>query len=142
MVKVAPGVVFFACMNEGGEYIGVNPMDKAIRERFTRTIRLDFPPVKAETEILVKRTGVEREVAEKLATFARDVRRNPKLGCAPSTRQLLVACEDVAEGSPLPQAVMFCIVNDLDETVDRQALLQHLQIIGNIDDAFVGGNDD
>ncbi len=142
MVKVAPGVVFFACLNEGSEYIGVNPMDKAIRERFTRTIRLDWPPMKVEANILVKRTGVDQEIADKLAKFAREVRRNPKLGCAPSTRQLLVACEDVKEGSPLPQAVMFCIINDLDETVDRQALLQHLQIIGNIDDAFVGGRED
>ncbi len=142
MVKVAPGVVFFACMNEGAEYIGINPMDKAIRERFTRTIRLDFPPVKVEANILAKRTGVDLEIATKLAKFAREVRRNPKVGCCPSTRQLLVACEDIAEGSPLPQAVMFCIINDLDDTVDRQALLQHLQIIGKIDDAFVEKDED
>lgn len=142
MVKVAPGVVFFACMNEGGEYIGTNPMDKAIRERFTRTIRLNWPPVKAEAKILVQRTGVSLDVAEKLAKFAREVRRNPKVGCVPSTRQLLVACEDVAQGAPLNEAVKFSIINDLDESVDRQALLQHLQIIGNVDDAFVFGGDD
>ncbi len=139
MVKVAPGVVFFACMNEGAEYIGVNPMDKAIRERFTRTIRLTWPPMKAEIQILVKRTGVDEDVAGRLARFARDVRRNPKLGCAPSTRQLIVAAQDVVEGSPLPDAVMYSIINDLDETFDRKALLQHLQVIGDVDEAFVEG---
>ncbi len=59
VVKVAPGVTFFACMNEGSEYIGVNPMDKAIRERFTRTIRLRWPPMKVEAKIIRNRTGVD-----------------------------------------------------------------------------------
>ena len=142
MVRVAPGVVFFACMNEGAEYIGTNPMDRAIRERFGRTIRLSWPPMKVEAKILQKRTGCEQEVATKLAKFARDVRRNPKVGCTPSTRQLLVACEDVVEGLPIQEAVMYAIINDLDENTDRQALLQHLQIIGSIDEAFVEGKEE
>jgi len=142
MVKVAPGVVFFACMNEGAEYIGTNPMDKAIRERFTRTLRLTWPPMKVEARILVKRTGVDKEVAEKLAKFARDVRRNPKVGCCPSTRQLIVTAQDVKEGLPIQEAVLYCIINDLDETADRTALLQHLQIIGTVDEAFVNGRED
>lgn len=144
MVRVAPGVVFFACMNEGAEYIGTNPMDKAIRERFTRTLRLTWPPMRAEAQILMKRTGVAREVAERLAKFAREVRRNPKVGCAPSTRQLIVAAQDVVEGCPIEEAVMYSIINDLDETADRKALLQHLQIIGKVDEAYVegGGEED
>lgn len=141
MVKVAPGVVFFACLNEGSEYIGINPMDKAVRERFTRTIRLNWPPMKVEAKILQKRTGCDRETAEKLAKFAQAVRRNPKVGCAPSPRQLLVAAQDVVEGAPLHEAVMYSIINDLDEGVDRTALLQHLQIIGRVDEAFVEGRD-
>ncbi len=129
-------------MNEGEEYIGTNPMDRAIRERFGRTIRLNWPPMKVEAQILRDRTGVEREVAEKLTRFARDVRRNPKTGCTPSTRQLLVAAQDVAEGLPIQEAVMYAIINDLDETADRQALLQHLQIIGSVDEAFVEGREE
>ncbi|KKK59272.1 hypothetical protein LCGC14_3036060, partial [marine sediment metagenome] len=142
MIRVAPGVVFFACLNEGAEYIGTNPMDKAIRERFGRTIRLTWPPMKVEAKILRKRTGCEQETAEKLAKFARDIRRNPKVGCAPSTRQLLVAAQDVVEGLPLQEAVMYAIINELDETIDRTALLQHLQIIGSVDEAFVNGREE
>lgn len=142
MLRVAPGVVFFACMNEGAEYIGTNPMDKAIRERFGRTIRLGHPPMKVESKIIKKRTGCEQEIADKLAKFARDVRRNPKVGCVPSTRQLLVAAQDVVEGLPLHEAVMYAIINDLDENTDRTALLQHLQIIGSIDEAFVQGKEE
>ncbi|MDP2728266.1 MAG: AAA family ATPase [Dehalococcoidia bacterium] len=142
MVKVAPGVTFFAAMNEGGEYIGTNPMDKAIRERFGRTIRLKWPPMAAEAKIIQKRTGADKDTAEKLAKFARDVRRNPKIGCSPSTRQLLVAAEDTVEGLPLQEAIMYAIVNDLDERVDRQALLQHLQVIGKIDDAWANAQEE
>ncbi len=142
MIRVAPGVVFFACLNEGAEYVGTNPMDKAIRERFGRTIRLSWPPMKVEARILVKRTGVDKEIALKLAKFARDIRRNPKVDCSPSIRQLLVAAQDVVEGLPLPEAVMYAIINELDESVDRTALLQHLQIIGSIDEAFVEGREE
>jgi nitric oxide reductase NorQ protein len=140
-VRVAPGVTFIACMNEGAEYYGTNPMDKAIRERFGRTIRLTWPPMKVEAQILQNRTGVDKDVADKLARFARDVRRNPKIGCTPSTRQLLVAAEDVAEGLPLPEAVMYAIINDLDEGADRKALLQHLQVIGKVDESWVEGTE-
>jgi len=98
--------------------------------------------MKVETKILVKRTGVDKETAEKLAKFARDVRRNPKVGCTPSTRQLLVAAQDVVEGLPIQEAVMYAIINDLDENADRQALLQHLQIIGSVDEAFVEGREE
>lgn len=138
-IRVAPGVTFIATMNEGGEYIGTNPLDRAIRERFTRTIRMAWPPMKVEAGILQKRTNVDKDVAVKLATFARDVRRNPKVGCAPSTRQLLVCAQDVAEGLPIQEAVMYSIINDLDETADRQSLLQHLQVIGKVDEAYVNG---
>ncbi len=138
MVKVAPGVVFFAAMNEGSEYMGTNPLDRAIRERFTRTIRLKWPPAKAEAKIIQKRTGVAQDIAEKLAKFAADVRRNPKIGFAPSTRQLLVAAQDVSMGLPLPEAVQYALINDLGEGVDRTALLQHLQVIGKVTDAYMG----
>lgn len=141
IVRVAPGVVFFGAMNEGAEYFGTNPMDKALRERFTRTIRLGWPPMKVEAKILQRRTGVDQETAEKLALFARDVRRNPKVGVSISTRQLLVAAQDVGEGVPLMEAVKYSILNALDESADRKALLQHLQIIGKVDEAFVEGKE-
>lgn len=140
-VKVAPGVTFIATLNEGSEYVGTNQVDRAIRERFTSTIRMVWPPSKIEAGILVKRTGVDKDIATKLATFAQNVRHNPKVGCAPSTRQLLVAAQDVADGLPVHEAVMYNIINDLDESADRKALLQHLQIIGKVDEAMVFGDE-
>ena len=37
------------------------------------------------------------------------------------------------------EAVQYSIINDLDESADRTQLLQHLQVIGTVDEAFVNG---
>ncbi|MBA7478539.1 hypothetical protein ES707_13964 [subsurface metagenome] len=37
---------------------------------------------------------------------------------------------------------MYAIINELDESIDRTALLQHLQIIGSVDEAFVNGREE
>ena len=141
-VAVAPRVVFFVTLNEGYEYVGTNPVDEALRDRMTYAVRMGHVPKRVEVTILERRTGVDRETAEKLAEFARTVRRNPKLGVPVSTRQLLGAASLVAEGIALPDAVLFSVVNAMGEDVDRQALLQALQAIGKVDEAYVDGRPD
>ena len=141
-IHVAPGVSFFVTLNEGFEYVGTNPIDEALRDRMTYSIRMRYVPKRVEKAILVKRTGVEEDDAEKLAEFARSVRRNPKLGVPVSTRQLLGASALIVEGMPIQEAVRFAAVNAMGEDVDRSALLQALQIVGKVDDAWVDGTDD
>ncbi len=138
-VAVAPGVVFFVTLNEGYEYVGTNPIDEALRDRMTYAIRMGYVPKRVEVSILQKRTGVDLETADKLAEFARTVRRNPKLGVAVSTRQLLGASTLVTHGMSLQDAVLYSVVNGMGEDVDRNALLQALQVIGKVDDAYVSG---
>ncbi|MEK7876606.1 MAG: AAA family ATPase, partial [Pseudomonadota bacterium] len=125
-VEVASGAVFFVTLNEGYEYVGTNPIDEALRDRMTYAVRMGYVPKKVEKAILTRRTGVDEEPAEKLAEFARTVRRNPKLGVPVSTRQLLGAASLVAEGMALQDAVLFSVVNSMGEDVDRKALLQAL----------------
>ena len=139
-VEVASGAVFFVTLNEGYEYVGTNPIDEALRDRMTYAVRMGYVPKKVEKVILTRRTGVDEETAEKLAEFARTVRRNPKLGVPVSTRQLLGAASLVAEGMALQDAVLFSVVNSMGEDVDRKALLQALQVIGKVDEAYVEGN--
>jgi MoxR-like ATPase len=136
---VASGVVFFVTLNEGYEYVGTNPIDEALRDRMTYAVRMGYVPKKVEKAILTRRTGVDGEAAEKLAEFARTVRRNPKLGVPVSTRQLLGAASLVVEGMALQDAVLFSVVNGMGEEVDRKALLQALQVIGKVDEAYVEG---
>jgi len=136
-VQVAPGVVFFITLNEGYEYVGTNPIDEALRDRMTYSVRMSYVPKRVETSILVKRTAIDDDTAGKLTEFARSVRRNPKIGVPVSTRQLLGAASLVVEGMAIQDAVLFSVVNSMGEDVDRSALLQALQIIGNVDEAWV-----
>ena len=138
-VVVAGGAVFFVTLNEGYEYVGTNPVDEALRDRMTYAVRMTSVPKKVEKAILTRRTRVDEDTAEKLAEFARTVRRNPKLGVPISTRQLLGAASLVVEGMALQDAVLFSIVNSMGQDVDRKALLQALQVIGKVDEAYVEG---
>ena len=92
-----------------------------------------------EVSILQKRTGVDQDTAQKLAEFARTARRSSKLRLPVSTRQLLGAATLVVEGMDLQDAVLYSVVNGVGEDVDRNALLQALQVIGKVDDAYVSG---
>lgn len=141
-VQVAEGVVFFVTLNEGFEYVGTNPVDEALRDRMTYSVRMQYVPKGVEKGIIQGRTGVSEEIANKLCEFARWVRRNAQHGIPVSTRQLLGAAQLVAVGMALPQAVQFGVINSLGEGIDRQSLLQALQIIGNVSDAYGDGKTD
>jgi nitric oxide reductase NorQ protein len=124
-VRVAPGVVFFATLNEGEEFYGANPLDAAVRDRFPRTVRLDYPPKKEEARIL-NAHGLPMKLAEKLTDFAHTLRKAPRP--APiSTRQLLVAAEEMCEGASLREAVETAIIFASDDAALEKAALQALQ---------------
>ena len=54
-----------------------------------------------------------------------------------SPRALLSAAVLVKRGMDIQDAVLFGVVNNMGEDVDRQVLLQALQIIGPVGDAYV-----
>ena len=141
-VVVAKGVTFWMTLNEGYEYVGTSPIDEALRDRMQYTIRMRYPPKKIEVGILVARTGVSEDVANRLAELARSVRKNPKLMLPISPRSLLSAATLVKRGMPIQEAVLFGMVNAMPADVDRQTLLQALQIIGKVDEAYVDPPDD
>ena len=126
-VRVASGVVFFATLNEGEEFYGVNPLDGALRDRFPRTVRLDYPPRKEEAAIL-RSQGLSLRVAEKLTDFAHTLRKATR-PVAISTRQLLVVAEEICEGASLREAVETAILFGIDDVTQEKAALQALQWI-------------
>lgn len=136
-VSVAPGVVFFVTLNEGTEYFGTNPVDRALRDRISYAVRTDYLPIEVEAGLLVARTGINTGTARNLTEFAATVRHNPKLDLMVSTRQLLECSALVKEGLSLSDAVLFAIVNGASEEPDRRALLQALQVSGEIHEAYV-----
>ena len=137
-VTVAPGVVFFASLNEGSIFSGVDFVDTALRDRFI-TINMEFPPKESEKEILVNKTGCNQSIAEKLVGLATVLRRNPNLERKVSTRQLLMAAEEMKYGALFIEAVEFCLSDNYRE--DEQEFLQTVQAFLPEDEARVGRND-
>ncbi len=124
-VRVAAGVVFFATLNEGEEFYGANPLDAAVRDRFPRTVRLDYPPRNEEARILHSH-GLSMRLAEKLTDFAHTLRKAPR-PTPISTRQLLVAAEEMCEGASLREAVETAVIFANDDAALEKAALQALQ---------------
>jgi len=123
-VRVAPGVIFFATLNEGVIFSGIDFVDTALRDRFA-VVNMEFPSKDQETNVLVKKTGIDTEPAAVLVGLAQKVRQNPALERKISTRQLLMAAEEVRYGASLKEAVEFCISNSYGE--QAQDILQALQ---------------
>ena len=137
-VRVAPGVVFFATLNEGEEFYGANPLDAAVRDRFPRTVRLDYPPKREEAAIL-RAHGLSPRMADKLTEFAHTLRKAAR-PVPVSTRQLLVAAEDMCEGASLREAVETSVIFSTEDVALEKAALQALQWVE--DDPFVAHADE
>ncbi len=126
-VCVAPGVIFFATINEGEDFYGVNPLDAAVRDRFPRTVKLDYPPRREEASILHTH-GLSLRLSEKLTDFAHTLRKAGR-PVPVSTRQLLVAAEEICEGASLREAVETSVIFGIDDVSLEKVALQALQWI-------------
>lgn len=83
---------FFGAMNPPQDYAGTKELNKALLSRFA-VVRVDFPPPKTETKILVNRTGIAQDVADKMVKFAAEIRVNhakEEMRFVLSTRDLLM----------------------------------------------------
>ena len=104
-----------------------NPLDGALRDRFPRILRLSYPP-KTQEEALLVAQGIDATVAEKLASFAAQLRRatNP---VHVSPRQVRTAAEEIRMGASLREAVEVTIINRLEDSQDEKQVLETLQLI-------------
>lgn len=87
-----PNFRFFGAMNPPADYAGTKELNKALMSRFC-VVKVDFPAPKTETEILMKRTGVPMEVAQRMVKFAGEIRAThakEEMQFVLSTRDLLM----------------------------------------------------
>ena len=118
-IYVAPGTVFFATANIGIKFVGTYTMDAANDDRWGSRIDVGFLPEEIETNVLVKKTGLDAGHARKLAKLAADVRKkadeslNATLSKAISTRQLLHCAARMKtyleKGYPVIDVFDYCI---------------------------------
>lgn len=63
-----------AARNFGSSYVGTASMDLALERRFHSKIDLSYLDKKNETELLIKRTGIDKKTAEIIAKTSSDTR--------------------------------------------------------------------
>jgi len=108
LLNVAEGVVFFATMNEGEEYIGTESMDPALRDRFY-TVLMDYIPRDVEAEVLAKKTGISRATAQEIIGIINRLRDHSDSPIDVSTRTSLMIAEMVAFGASVREAIIYSL---------------------------------
>lgn len=126
LIRVAPGVVFFATLNEGEEFIGVEMLDAALRDRFYVTL-MDYLPADVELEVLRRKTGVDEANAQTIVGVANQLRGNAQEPVMVSTRHTLMIAELVAIGSSIREAFVYSLQVSRD-ILESTLLSMHLEM--------------
>jgi len=108
MVKVSEGVVFFATMNEGEEFVGTELLDAALRDRFY-IIHMDYLPSNIEKRLLVLKTGIKEEEAELITRVINRLRSDPENPTPISIRHALMIAELVSLGASVREALIYSL---------------------------------
>lgn len=111
-IKVHEKAVFFATANLGAEYSGTQSMDRALVDRF-QPVEIDYPSEEMETQILAKRTNIDKKTAEKVVKIAVNIRNEAKkaeLSSAISVRHTLEIAELITDGFGIKDALMNIIL--------------------------------
>jgi len=125
LVEVAPGVMFFATMNEGDEYTGTEMLDAALRDRFYR-IHLQYLPHDVEKEVLVHKTGLDEKRTDQTLKIINRIRNNDQMGMSVSIRHSLMIAELISLGSSLRDALIYSLQISKD-TLESLLLSVHIE---------------
>lgn len=104
-VDVANGVVFFATINEGAEFTGIDLLDAAISDRFY-TIEMGVLPVDQELNLLKDRAGVDDETAGTLIAIINKARVSDTFV---STRKAIDVAKLVSTGLGIRSSFEFAL---------------------------------
>lgn len=124
-IKVADGVVFFATLNEGDEFIGTEMLDAALRDRFYVTV-LDYLPAEVETKVLCLKAGLEEAEALTVVNVANRLRANRNEPMVVSTRHTLMIAEMIGVGATVKEAFVGSLQINPD-TLETVLLSLHLE---------------
>ena len=111
LIPVAPGVIFFATINEGADFTGTDTLDAAISDRFF-VVEMGILPEEQEKELLIQRTGIGMDEATNLVSVFNGIRRSE---VSVSTRKALTVAELIQTGLDLREAFIFTLGINRDE---------------------------
>ena len=115
--KVAPGVVFFATLNEGYEFVGTMPLDEALEDRFALKMQLDYLPPVQEVTLIEERTGIDPEMATQIVSVANSLRKNTQSPIHVSTRSVIEMAK-LAEFGIAPADAIRAVISQDDDKVE------------------------
>ena len=126
LINVAPGVVFFATLNEGDEFIGTEMLDAALRDRFYIMLMGYLPP-QIETKVLKLKAGIDEADALTVVNLANKLRSNSQEPITVSTRHTLMIADMLNVGASIREALIgsLQVSNDLLESL---LLSLHLEL--------------
>lgn len=125
LVNVADKVIFFATLNEGEEFVGVDQLDAALRDRFY-VIQMDYLPWDVEKEVLMLKTKVDEGQATNILRVVNRLRSNTQVPIMVSTRHSLMIAELVVLGATIREAIIFSLQLDKD-MLESLLLSLHLE---------------
>ena len=125
-IKADDSFMLIATYNPGYQK-GFKELKPSTRQRFV-SMSFVYPDRKIETEILVKETGVENEIAKRLVMMGEKIRNLTELGLAEtvSTRLLVDAAILINSGLPKRLACNVAIAEPLTDDEDTLEALKDL----------------
>ncbi|MFO7965622.1 MAG: AAA family ATPase [Desulfobacterales bacterium] len=124
LIKVAPGVMFFATMNEGETFSGTDDLDEALKDRFYR-VHLEYLPQPIEKEVLIRKTRIDAAAADRILKIVNRIRNNDQIEMRVSIRHSLMMAELVAMGASLREALIYSLQISVDTL---ESLLLSIQV--------------
>jgi MoxR-like ATPase len=111
-IRAADGFALMASYNPESRSL-LKELKPSFRQRFV-TLTVGYLPAEQEAEVVAHESGVGLDIAHRLASAARALRRAGHAGIEPpSTRLLIAAARLVVSGLPLDTAVRLGMVNPL-----------------------------
>ena len=125
LLEVAQGVIFFATLNEGEDFVGTELLDPALRDRFY-VLLMDYLPNEVEKEVLIKKTGVQTSQADHIIDAINTLRSDFDPAVEVSTRTVLMIGELMAAGATLKEALVTSLQTGK-ETLESILLSLHVK---------------
>lgn len=129
LIKVSDEAFFVATANEGINYTGTSQLDQALRERF-EPVEIDYLPEEIEVDLLIKRTGVNKKMAQliaKIAATIRDLEANEELSKSVSARHTLRVAKKISQGFDATKVIKTVFVQAFEDKGEQEQVLSVIQ---------------
>jgi len=126
MIEAHPDFMLVVSYNPGYQNV-LKGMKPSTKQRFI-SLSFDYPKADIEKEIIIKESGVDADIAQKLVTIAGEIRKlsDNEIQEAVSTRLLVYAAKLITKGFDEYEACMHSIVESLSDDNEVIEVLEKL----------------